>query len=145
MGLALGIMVGLVPKGNLLAIILGMLLAASRVNLGIAAAAIVCCSFASPLFDPVSHMIGSRLLNQPGLYHVWTWLYNQPVAPWTAFNNTVVLGSFVTGLFLLYPAHWLSRPLFEKYSDVVGKWVRRFWLTRTLMGAEWAARVGAVE
>jgi uncharacterized protein (TIGR03546 family) len=124
MGLALGILVGLVPKGNLLAIVLGLLLAASRVNLGIAAAAIVCCSFASPWLDPVSHVIGSWLLKQPGLYSVWTWLYNQPVVPWTAFNNSVVLGSFVTGLFLLYPAHRLSRPVFEMYSEAAGQWVR---------------------
>jgi len=145
MGLALGILVGLVPKGNLLAIVLGMMLAASRVNLGIAAAAIVCCSFASPLLDPISHRIGSWLLSQPGLANFWTWLYNQPVAPWTGFYNSVVLGSFIVGLLLLYPAHRLSRPVFEKYSVVAGAWVRRFWLTRALMGAEWATRVGAVE
>lgn len=145
MGLALGILVGLVPKGNLLAIVLGMMLAAARVNLGIAAAAIVCCSLASPLLDPISHRIGSWLLSQPGLTEFWTWLYNQPVAPWTGFYNSVVLGSFVVGLALLYPAHRLSRPLFEKYSVVAGAWARRFWLTRALMGAEWATRVGAVD
>ena len=145
MGLAAGILVGLVPKGNLLAIMLGMMLAASHVNLGIAAAAIICCSVASPLLDPISHLLGSWLLNHSDLSAFWTWLYNQPVVPWTAFNNSVVLGSFVTGLLLLYPAHRLSQPLFEKYSEVVGKRVRRYWLTRALMGAEWTARVGAVE
>lgn len=145
MGLALGILVGLVPKGNLLAIALGMILAASRVNLGIAAAAIVCCSLASPLLDPVSHVIGSWLLRLPALNTFWTWLYNQPVAPWTAFNNSVVLGSLVLGMVLLYPAHRLSRPLFEKYAESAGNWVRRFWLTRALMGAEWATRIGSVK
>jgi uncharacterized protein (TIGR03546 family) len=145
MGLALGILVGLVPKGNLLAIALGMVLAASRVNLGVAAAAIICCSLASPLLDPISHFIGSWLLKYPGLTEFWTWLYNQPVAPWTAFNNSVVLGSLVVGLVLLYPVHRVSRPLFEKYSAFAGRWVKRFWLTRALMGAEWATRVGSIE
>lgn len=144
-GLALGILVGLVPKGNLLAIVLGMMLAASRVNLGIAAAAIVCCSLASPLLDPISHLIGIWLLEQPDLAGFWTWLYNQPVVPWTAFNNSVVLGSFVLGLLLLYPSHRFSQPLFEKYSEAAGNWIRRFWLTRALMGAEWATRIGAVK
>ncbi len=145
MGLAMGILVGLVPKGNLLAIALGMVLAASRVNLGIAAAAIICCSLASPLLDPLSHRMGSWLLSQPALREFWTWLYNQPVVPWTAFNNSVVLGSLVLGLLLLYPIHRISRPLFEKYSEAVGNWVRRFWLTRALMGAEWASRISAVK
>jgi len=144
MGLALGIFVGLVPKGNLLAIVLGMALAASRVNLGIAAAAIVLCSLLSPLLDPVSHRIGAWLLELPQLTPMWTWLYNQPVVAWTAFNNSVVLGSFVAGLTLLYPAHRLSRPLFEAYSAAAGNWIRKFWLTRALMGAEWASRVGSV-
>lgn len=145
MGLALGILVGLVPKGNLLAIALGMILAASRVNLGIAAAAIVCCSLASPLLDPLSHLVGSWLLRLPSLHSFWTWLYNQPVAPWTAFNNSVVLGSLILGITLLYPVDRISRPLFERYSETVGRWVRRFWLTRALMGAEWASRVGSVQ
>lgn len=145
MGLALGILVGLVPKGNLLAIALGMVLAASRVNLGVAAAAIVCCSLASPLLDPIWHFIGSWLLKYPGLTEFWTWLYNQPIAPWTAFNNSVVLGSLIAGLVLMYPVHQLSRPLFEKYSASAGRWVKRFWLTRALMGAEWATRLGSIE
>ena len=145
MGLAAGTVVGLVPKGNLLAVVLGMLMAATRVNLGTAAAAIFCSSLASPLLDPISHLLGSWLLKQPGLCAFWTWLYNQPVVPWTAFNNSVVLGSFVMGLFVFYPAHRLSQPLFEKYTEAAASWVRKFWLTRALMGAEWATRVGAVD
>jgi len=80
MGLALGILVGLIPKGNLLAIALGMLLAAARVNLGVAGAAVLCCTFLSPWFDPMSHRIGLFLLKHPDLQSGWTWLYNQPVA-----------------------------------------------------------------
>ena len=144
-GLAIGILVGLVPKGNLLAVVLAMILAASRVNLGVAGAAVLCSTLLSPLLDPLSHRIGLFLLEHPDLQPTWTWLYNQPIAPWTAFNNSVVLGSFVLGLILLYPAHRLTRPLFEKYSGTAGKWARRFWLTRALLGAEWVSRAGVVQ
>jgi uncharacterized protein (TIGR03546 family) len=142
MGLAMGVLVGLVPKGNLLAIVLGMVLAATRVNLGIAAAAIVACTFASSFLDPVSDRIGVWLLSQPQLHSLWTQLYNTPVMPWTAFNNSVVLGSLVLGLVLLYPLHRLTRPLFERYSAAVSLWAQKFWLTRLLLGAEWASRLG---
>ncbi|MEZ6061649.1 MAG: TIGR03546 family protein [Planctomycetaceae bacterium] len=142
LGLALGVLVGLVPKGNLLAVFLGVFLAATRVNLGIAAAAIVAVTFASTLLDPLSDRLGSWLLTMPALQNVWTQLYNAPVMPWTAFNNSVVLGSFVIGLLAVYPVHRCSRPVFEKYSKVVGPWARRFWLTRVLLGAEWADRLG---
>ena len=55
------------------------------------------------LADPVSHRIGLGLLQFSALEAVWTWLYNLPVVPWTAFNNTVVLGSLILGLALFYP------------------------------------------
>ncbi len=144
MGLALGVLVGLVPKGNLLAVFLGIFLAATRVNLGIAAAAIVAVTFGSSLLDPVSDRVGSWLLTLPSLQNTWTQLYNAPVMPWTAFNNSVVLGSFVIGLIVIYPVHRVSRPVFEKYSALVGPWARKFWLARVLLGAEWADRLGEV-
>ena len=142
LGFALGVLIGLVPKGNLTAIVLGVVLAASRANLGVAAATIIAFSFASPWFDPVSHQIGTYLLGHPFLLSTWTKLYNTPVMPWTAFNNSVVLGSFVIGLILVYPLYRLSRPVFKMYSEKVGAWARRYWLTRVLLGVEWADRLG---
>ncbi|MCP4174638.1 MAG: TIGR03546 family protein [Fuerstiella sp.] len=138
LGFALGVLIGFVPKGNLLALVLGVILAGSRANLGIAAATILVVSFISPLLDPVSHQIGTWLLVHPSLNSVWTELYNTPVMPWTAFNNSVVLGSFIVGVVTLYPAYRLSKPVFEKYSARLTVWAKRFWLTRLLMGVEWA-------
>ena len=105
----------------------------------------LCCTILSPWLDPLSHRIGLFLLQHPYLHSGWTWLYNQPLAPWTYFNNSVVLGSFVIGLLLLYPAYRISRPVFERYSTTVGRFARRFWLTRFLLGADLASRVGMVE
>ena len=68
-GFALGVLIGLVPKGNLIAITLGIVLAASRANLGVAAATIFCCSFLSPMLDPASDRIGGWLLGHDGLSH----------------------------------------------------------------------------
>ncbi len=143
LGFALGVLIGLVPKDNLTAIVLGIILAASRANLGIGAATIVAFSFASPWIDPMSHQIGTYLLSHPFLLDTWATLYNTPVMPWTAFNNSVVLGSFVIGVALVYPLYRLSRPVFKLYSEKVGAWARKYWLTRVLLGVEWADRLGA--
>jgi uncharacterized protein (TIGR03546 family) len=145
LGFALGVLIGFVPKGNLLALVLGIILAASRANLGIAAATILVVSFISPFFDPLSHQIGTWLLAHPSLTSVWTELYNTPVMPWTAFNNSIVLGSFIVGVAALYPAYRLSRPVFEKYSEKLTVWAKRFWLTRLLMGVEWANGLSRTE
>lgn len=145
LGLAMGVLLGLVPKGNLLAVALGMLLAALRVNLGVAAAGALVCSVLATRFDSVFDRIGAAVLSQPDLQSFWTRLFNMPVLPWTDFNNTVVMGSFLTGLVLIWPVHRVSRPLFEHYADVLGEQARRWKLARVLLGAEWADRLGSVE
>src|SRR6188508_3330755 len=94
-GVALGLVLGLTPKGNLLAVCLAMLLLTLRVNVQAGMLSALGSSFLAAWFDPVSHRIGEFLLNAPALRNVWTKLYNTPFVPWTDFNNTIVLGSFV--------------------------------------------------
>ena len=103
LGFALGMLVGLVPKDNLIAFSLGVVLFSSRANLAAAALAAFTFTWLGVLADPISHRIGLGLLEFSPLEGVWTWLYNLPVVPWTAFNNTVVLGSLILGLALFYP------------------------------------------
>ena len=55
------------------------------------------------LLDPVFHRIGASLLQAPSLRPLWTAMYNTPLVPYTNFNNTVVLGSFVGWLVLAVP------------------------------------------
>jgi uncharacterized protein (TIGR03546 family) len=144
-GLALGVLVGLVPKGNLLAVVLGMLLASTRVNLAVAGAAVVAASFASVFLDGLFDRIGEIALTATALQPAWTWLYNQPFVPWTNFNNTIVMGSFLCGLILLWPIHRLSRPVFQRYSMRLAERARKWPLTKLLLGAEWADRMAAVD
>ena len=145
LGLALGVVVGLVPKGNLLAIALAILLAATRVNLAIAASAVVICTLASGSLDSVFDLIGGYVLSQPSLQSLWTSIYNTPFMPWTDFNNSIVMGSLLTGLALIWPVHRISHPLFEKYSGQFARQARRWWIARVLLGAEWADRISSVE
>ncbi len=145
LGLALGVCVGLVPKGNLLAIVLGILLAATRVNLAIATFAIVVCALTSGFADSFFNQVGGYILALPVLQDLWIELANMPFMPWTKFNNTIVMGSFVVGLVLIWPIHRISRPVFEKYSQRLAVVARRWWITKIVLGAEWADRISAVE
>jgi len=144
LGFAMGVLIGLVPKGNLIALTLGVILAASRANLGVAAATILSCSFLSPYMDPVSDKVGWWILSHPSLHEMWTKLYNKPVVPWTDFNNSIVLGNLVIGILLLYPTYQISKPIFAKYSQKVAAWAKKLWIVRLLLGAEIADRMGAV-
>lgn len=145
LGLALGVLVGLVPKGNLLAISLGILLAATRVNLAIASLAIVICTLMSGYCDSFFDQIGGYVLSQPSLQGLWTDMANTRIVPWTNFNNSIVMGSFVVGLAMIWPVHRISRPVFEKYSERLARHLRRWWIVKIILGAEWADRIAAVE
>lgn len=142
-GVALGALVGLVPKDNLIAVALMTVLCAARINLGAGMLAAFAFSWIGVLVDPLSHRAGLWLLQQDSLAPFWTWLYNLPVVPWTRFNNTVVLGSLVVGIALYYPLLRLSEPPIARIKPRLEERLRRYRVVKALLGAEWTARVGA--
>lgn len=143
-GLAFGVLLGLVPKGNLLAIALGVLVAATRVNLAIVACAAVVVTLASSWLDTTFDQVGVYVLSQPSLRSFWEAVYDTPMMPWTDFNNSIVMGSFICGLLLIWPVHRISRPVFQKYSESLARYIRDWRITKILLGAEWADRFGDV-
>ena len=67
------------------------------------------------ILDPLFHAIGLALLQAPALTGLWTALYNVPGVPLTNFDNSVVLGSFVSWVVLWLPIYFLSRWLVTRY------------------------------
>ncbi len=119
MGMALGACLGLTPLVNVhnalvfaLALILNVSLSGFFLGWTIA----VPVGF---LLDPLFHAIGTALLGAGALQGLWTWMYNVPGLPLTNFNNTVVLGSFVAWLVLLWPLFLLYRMLIARYRQHV--------------------------
>jgi uncharacterized protein (TIGR03546 family) len=105
-GFALGSILGLSPMLTLQVALVWLILLALDVNFSAAGVAITLFSLFAFLLDPLFHWLGFQLLvNAGALKGLWTWLYNAPVAPLTRFNNTVVMGSFVTALVLFVPVY----------------------------------------
>ena len=144
MGLAFGVLLGLVPKGNLLAVVLGLMLAATRLNLAVAALGAMVAAIVAVACDGWFDQLGWFVLTRPQLAGVWEWLYEKPFVPWTDFNHSIVMGSFVTGLALILPVHFLSRPLFAKYTGVLRSVAGKSVLVRIVQGVEVADRVSEV-
>lgn len=140
-GFALGLTIGLVPKGNLIAIALMVVLGMLRVNLGVGMLTALAVSFLAGLLDPVTNWIGMSLLQQESLVPWWTELARRPLAPWSQFNNTVVLGSLVLGLLLFIPAWLVSRPVFAKYTPDCAERLQRIRLVQLLWGTEITSRL----
>lgn len=139
-GFALGMLAGLVPKSSLLSQAALLLLALLNVNLAAGYAAAALFSLLSPLIDPLTHRIGRSLLEAKALHPLWNSFYNAPILPWTRFNNTVVLGSFLLGLALAYPLYRAGTPLFARYQERYGVRIRKWKLVQLLLGAETAGR-----
>src|SRR5438105_332981 len=75
-GFALGMLIGLVPKGNLIVVSLMTLFCALRINAASGTAAIFLFSGAGMFLDPFSDRVGNYLLTLPALQSFWTSLYN---------------------------------------------------------------------
>ncbi len=113
MGVALGMAIGLLPKGNLIAFGLTVVMLTLRVNLGTGFLTAFAVSLMAGLLDPLTHRIGTRILSQPVLYQQLAGWYELPIVPWTALNNTVVIGATVLGATLFYPTFHLSEKAFH--------------------------------
>lgn len=141
LGLALGLVIGLVPKGNLIAISLMVILGSVRVNLGVGMLTALAVSWVGILVDPLTNWIGLSLLKHDSLIPLWTDLARRPLAPWTDFNNTIVLGSLVLGLLLLVPAWLSSRPVFAKYTPDWSERLQKTKLVQMLWGTELSSKL----
>jgi uncharacterized protein (TIGR03546 family) len=61
--------------------------------------------------------LGWLILNAPPLAGTFTTLYNLPLAPFTRFYNTLVMGGLAAGLVLWVPAFLLIRAAVPAYRN----------------------------
>lgn len=94
-GLTLGAFLGFSPFFSLQTfLILGILLI-FKIQFGAAFLSSFFFKFIAYLFDPAADLLGRWVLELPSLRSVWSTLYNMPIIPYTRFNNSIVMGSFV--------------------------------------------------
>jgi uncharacterized protein (TIGR03546 family) len=116
-GIALGVLIGLLPKATLTAQLLLVLVMALSVNIPMALISMFLMAFVNPFMDKLTDPVGYYLLTSPALAPLWTKLYNTPVMPWTGFNNTVLLGGLIVGLVLTIPVYFAGRRFGVYYND----------------------------
>jgi uncharacterized protein (TIGR03546 family) len=130
------------PKGNLLAIGVAMLLCSLRVNRAAGLLAVALFSYAGAALDHQAHRIGSAVFTAPSTQSLFAWLYEQPLGPFSGLNNTVVLGQLLIGLYLFYPVHRSTRIAATYIRPRLHHHLMRYRVVRWLMGAEIGAQWG---
>jgi uncharacterized protein (TIGR03546 family) len=121
-GFTLGIIIGVMPKTNLIALTLCVVMFSLRCNKGLGLSAAAAFSLLGHAIDPFTHKVGLAVLSIHSMQATYASLLNLPLGPWVGFNNTVVLGTLLLGLYVAYPVFWLSRMLFSTIRSV---WARK--------------------
>ncbi|MDD4003785.1 MAG: TIGR03546 family protein [Elusimicrobiaceae bacterium] len=146
LGAAFGVVIGMVPKANLTAQLLLVLLMLLRTNAAVGLAVAAAVSALGAVYDPLANIVGYALLvKATALAGFWTALYNAPFVPWTAFNNTIVLGNLVLGIMVFVPAYLSARRAAVYYHEKLAEKVRQSRLVRYLRrswAVDWYFRTG---
>ncbi len=119
MGLALGAVMGILPKENLLVVALLVFLVVSVSNLVTGAIACALMTFLSPHFESVFHVIGQFILeNEIVAQSISRW-FDYPLVAWTRLDNSVVCGGLATGLSLFLPVYLTSFHFFNRFRSAI--------------------------
>ncbi len=118
-GVAFGVLLGIVPHANLLAVVLIAIVLSLRLNHGMAAGVAVVSAMFSTLLDPLSDQVGYWALTNDHWSTQLADLWHLPFIPWTDLNHTVVMGSLLIGTATLIPIFLLTYPLFHLFTSSV--------------------------
>lgn len=124
-GIALGAALGLTPLMNLHNLLVVALVLLLNVSFGGAMLGWALFVPAGFLLDPAFDALGRALLGSAALRPLWTAWFNTPLVPYTAFNNSIVLGSVIGWLLLWIPIFLLARLGVTRYRATLGERVRR--------------------
>lgn len=130
-GLASGLMIGVVPKDNLLAFVLFILVASFRISLPTLFFAAFVGSWIAAFFESRLNQVGEAILTSPALLPYWAYLYHLPLMPWTNFNHTQVMGGLVVGTVGWYPLYRFSIWL-QSRAEPLWNWLKHSWCFRWL-------------
>ncbi len=107
LAVAIGLMIGLVPKANLIVLMLVLALFLLRCNLGYGILVAALVSMIMPRIDAMVDQWGTRLLQRPDVADFIGSLFQYPLFAWMSLNNTVVLGSFIMGIVAFFPVYMI--------------------------------------
>ncbi|QDT18240.1 DUF2062 domain-containing protein [Alienimonas californiensis] len=121
-GVALGFWFGLLPKENATACLLGLAVAAVRLNLAAAAWAALVATALVPLLDPVLHRAGLALLSAPSVRGVLAPLLALPGGAWLGWDNTVTFAALLVGGGAAWPLHRGTLAAHRAFAPPLADW-----------------------
>ncbi len=106
---SIALILGFLPKNNLLWYLLMVFFIFMRINKGTFVIFTFLFSLLTPFIDPYFDRIGTFLLTIPSMQSIYSTLMDIPFVSFTNFNNTIVAGSLASSIVLYIPVFVLSR------------------------------------
>ena len=123
-GAAWGVLLGLVPAGNIFGIVLFIVSFFFNHNHGSKLITLAIIKICSPLILIQLDVLGWNILTMEALQPFFTNLYNMPFVPFTKFNNTLVAGGLAAGIILWIPVFILFMILVPLYRNKISPKIR---------------------
>ncbi len=106
---SLGLLLGFLPKDNLLWYLIFVFVLFIRINKPMYLIMVLIGSALSPALDSLFDVTGCFILTLDGLQGLFRTLVEIPFVAFTKFNNSVVMGALVCGIVLYIPVYFLGR------------------------------------
>lgn len=104
----IGLLLGFLPKQNLLWFAVFLFFAFVRINKGGYYIFLLVGSFLAPSLDSLFDSLGYTILTFEPMQNIYAVLLEIPFIGFTRFNNTIVMGSLIFGLLIYIPFFFLS-------------------------------------
>ena len=134
--ISLGMMVGLTPFWSFHNLIIILLAFIFRTHLASFWLSVAFFSGIAYLADQLMLQLGEMVLSKDSLVPLWTNLYQSDFWRFTRFNNTLVMGSLVTGLIAFIPVAVVVRILVVQYRVHALSWVNKLRIVQLMKASK---------
>ena len=135
LGVAWGILLGLVPIGNFFWIVFFIFSFFFNHNHIVKIIVMILMIILSSVTAPLLDLVGWQILHAESLLPLFTTMYNMPFVPFTKFNNTLVMGGVICGLALFIPVFAGFMFLIPLYRNKLSPKLRELKFVKKLTGS----------
>ena len=141
-GFSWGLLLGLIPAGNVFWIILFVISFFFRHHHASKMLVLAILKLVSAATGPLLDTLGWEILHIEALQPLFTMLYNMPFVPLTKFNNTLVAGGLVSGIILWLPAFFLISFLVPLYRNKLSPKIRESKVVKSIKNLPLVSALG---
>lgn len=114
-GLTLGAFLGFSPFFSIQTFLVLLIVLVFKVQFGTATLSAFFFKLIAFIIDPLADILGRSVLESEVMRPTFAKMYNMPIVPYTRFNNSIIMGSFIFALLLSPFLYFGFKILIEKY------------------------------